>query len=174
MEKLDDLVARHLEERMLQPGRLRTILALILDRRQARGARLHAQAADTAKRAAEAALRLKCLHNAIEAGVADLDDPSLKDRIDGLKAIHDQARADRTRAQAVPDQASHTTVTPHMPTRFSATACDRQAPASAATICGPWPNALRWRKAGSGSSDRRPGPFKPSQREAETQCRLRV
>jgi alkylhydroperoxidase family enzyme len=53
------------------------------------------------KRAAESELRLKRLYDAIEAGVADLDDPALKDRIDGLKAIRDQAKADADRAQAM-------------------------------------------------------------------------
>jgi hypothetical protein len=46
-------------------------------------------------------LRLKRLYDAIEAGIADLDDPALKDRIDGLKAIRDQAKADADRAQAM-------------------------------------------------------------------------
>jgi hypothetical protein len=30
--------------------------------------------------------------------VADIDDPALKDRVDGLKAIRDQAKADAERA----------------------------------------------------------------------------
>jgi site-specific DNA recombinase len=125
MEKLDDLVARHLEERLLQPERLQAILAAILDRRQDRGARQRALAADLAKRATEAELRLKRLYDAIEAGVADLNDPALKDRIDGLKAIRDQARSDESRAQARLDQASQTTITRQMLTRFAAAARDR-------------------------------------------------
>jgi hypothetical protein len=125
MEKLDDLVAQHLEERLLQPERLQTILAAILDRRQDRSARQRAHAADLAKRATEAELRLKRLYDAIEAGVADLDDPSLKDRIDSLKAIRDQARSDETRVQSMLDQASQTPVTPQMLTRFAAAARDR-------------------------------------------------
>ncbi len=44
MEKLDDLVARHLEERLLQPERLQSILAAIPNRRQDRSARQRAQA----------------------------------------------------------------------------------------------------------------------------------
>ena len=177
MEKLDDLVAQHLEERLLQPERLQVILAAILDRRQDRGARQRAHAADLAKRATEAGLRLKRLYDAIEAGVADLDDPALKDRIDSLKAIRDQARSDEARAQALLDQASQTAVTPQMLTRFAAAARDRMAypaAASAATTCAPWPNVSRWRKARSGSSDRSPGCSRRSQRrEAETQCPLR-
>ena len=34
MDKLDDLVASHLEDRLLQPERLETIFAAVLDRRQ--------------------------------------------------------------------------------------------------------------------------------------------
>jgi len=43
--------------------------------------------AELQRRATESELRLKRLYDAIEAGIADLDDPALKDRIDGLKAI---------------------------------------------------------------------------------------
>jgi site-specific DNA recombinase len=39
MDKLDDLVASHLEGRLLQPERLETILATVLDRRQERSER---------------------------------------------------------------------------------------------------------------------------------------
>ena len=35
MEKLDDLVAAHLEERLLDPDRLEEVLSAVLDRRQA-------------------------------------------------------------------------------------------------------------------------------------------
>ena len=38
-------------------------------------------------------MRLKRLYDAIESGVADLADPTLKDCIDGLKAIHNQTQA---------------------------------------------------------------------------------
>ena len=46
------------------------------------------------KRATKTDLRLKRLYDAMESGVADLDDPALKERIAGLKAIRDQAQAD--------------------------------------------------------------------------------
>ena len=39
-------------------------------------------------------MRLKRLYDANKAGVADLDDPALKDRIVGLKATRDQTQAD--------------------------------------------------------------------------------
>ena len=66
------------------------------------------------RQATESESRLKRLYDAIEAGVADLDDPALKDRIDGLKAIRDQAKADADRAQAMLQNSGQKAVTPQM------------------------------------------------------------
>ena len=41
MEKLDSLVAGHLEDRLLDPARLEEVLATVLDRRQERTERRH-------------------------------------------------------------------------------------------------------------------------------------
>ncbi|WP_165823619.1 hypothetical protein [Metarhizobium album] len=54
--------------------------------------------------ATESEQRLKRLYDAIEAGVADLDDPALKERIVGLKVIRDQARADADRGASLARQ----------------------------------------------------------------------
>jgi site-specific DNA recombinase len=51
------------------------------------------------KRAGEADAKLKWLYGAIENGIADLADPTLTDRIAGLKAVRDRARADAERAE---------------------------------------------------------------------------
>jgi hypothetical protein len=91
MEKLDDLVAGHIEGRLLQPERLEEVLASVLDRRQERAERRREHIAELHQRAAEAELRLKRLYDAIESGVADLEDPALKDRIASLKSVRDQA-----------------------------------------------------------------------------------
>ncbi len=99
MDKLDNLVASHIEDRLLQPERLEEVLATVLDRRQERAERHREHIAELNKRAAETDLRLKRLYDAIESGVADLTDPALKERIAGLKAIRDQARG-RCRAGA--------------------------------------------------------------------------
>jgi hypothetical protein len=56
------------------------------------------------------------------AGFADLDDPALKDRIDGLKAIRDQAKADAERAQAMLEHSGSQAVTPQMLSKFARTA----------------------------------------------------
>ena len=81
MEKLDNLVAEHIADRLLQPERLEEVLASVLDRRQDRAERRREHIAELNKRAAETDLRLKRLYDAIEGGVADLDDPALKERI---------------------------------------------------------------------------------------------
>ena len=125
MEKLDELVASHLVERLLQPARLETILAAVLDRRQERGERQREHIAELNKRAAESELRLKRLYDAIEAGVADLNDPALKDRIEGLKAIRDQAKADAERAQAMLQNSGSQAVTPQMLDQFARAARQR-------------------------------------------------
>ncbi|MDP3745618.1 MAG: recombinase family protein [Phenylobacterium sp.] len=111
MPKLDDLVAEHLETRLLAPERLAEILSVVLDRRQDRARRRGEHVAELGKRAAEASARLKRLYDAIESGVADLDDPALKDRVTELKTIRDQARADADRAQAA-SQGRQEVITP--------------------------------------------------------------
>ncbi len=125
MEKLDDLVASHLEGQLLQPERLETVLAAALDRREEHAERRREHIAELNKRSAESELRLKRLYDAIEAGIADLDDPALKDRIDGLKAIRDQAKADSDRAQAMLQNSGQKAVTPQMLRKFAATARER-------------------------------------------------
>jgi site-specific DNA recombinase len=104
MDKLDRVVADHIEQRLLQPKRLEQILSSVLDRRDERAERRTAHIAELRKRASEADAKLKRLYDAIENGVADLADPMLKDRIAELKAIRDQARADAERAEGALDR----------------------------------------------------------------------
>ena len=125
MEKLDDLIARHLEERLLQPERLETILASVLNRRQEQGERRREHIVELNKRAVESELRLKRLYDAIEAGIANITDPALKDRIDSLKAIRDQAKADATRAEAMLDSSGVKAITPQMVRTFAKSARQR-------------------------------------------------
>jgi site-specific DNA recombinase len=142
MDKLDNLVAGHIEHRLLAPDRLEEVLATVLDRRQERTERRREHIAELNKRAAEADLRLKRLYDAIETGVADLNDPGLKERLAGLKAIRDQSQADVMRAQAMLDSAAQQPV----PQRCYASSrprpasgCGSKAAAIVATICAPWP-----------------------------------
>ena len=57
--------------------------------------------------------------------MANIDDPALKDRIEGLKAIRDQAKADAERAQAMLDNTSSKAITPQMIRSFAKTARQR-------------------------------------------------
>jgi hypothetical protein len=91
----------------------------VLDRRHERSERQRDHIAELNRRAAESEARLKRLYDAIEAGVADLDDPALKDRIGGLKAIRDQTKADAERAQAMLQHSGSQAVTPQMLSKFA-------------------------------------------------------
>jgi site-specific DNA recombinase len=99
MDKLDTLVADHIEHRLLQPKRLEEILSSVFHRREERVERRTTHIAELRKRASETDAKLKRLYDAIENGIADLSDPMLKDRVAELKAVRDQARVDAERAQ---------------------------------------------------------------------------
>lgn len=101
MDTLDDLVVDHLKRRLLQPDRLREILEALIDQRRDVSDRRASHAAELRRKAAEADGRLMRLYDAIESGVAALDDPSLKERLAELKALRDQARVDADRAEAL-------------------------------------------------------------------------
>ncbi len=125
MAKLDDLVASHLEDRLLRPERLAVVLDSILDGRQERLDKRRADLGQLNKRAEEAELRLKRLYDAIEAGIADLDDPALKDRIAGLKTLRDQAKDQAERARCTLEGAGGRSITAADVTRFARVARQR-------------------------------------------------
>jgi len=54
-----------------------------------------------------------------------MDDPALKERIAGLKAIRDQAQADAERAQAMLESSGQQAITPQMVRKFARTARER-------------------------------------------------
>jgi hypothetical protein len=95
-----------------------------LDPRSTRGAGGSAQEhiAELNRRAAETELRLKRLYEAIEAGVADLNDPALKERVVALRALRDQAQVDSERAQAMLESSGSMAVTPAALRKFATTA----------------------------------------------------
>ncbi len=74
------------------------------------------------ERATETDLRLKRLYDAIESGVADLDDPDLKDRIASLKAIRDQSRVNADRASTMLESAGQKAITAPMLAKVAQTA----------------------------------------------------
>lgn len=125
MDKLDDLVANHLQDRLLQPKRLETVLTSLLDRREERTERRREHLAELNRRITETDQRLNRLYDAIEAGLADLNDSVLKERMAGLKAIPDQATTDAERAQAMLDSTGNQAVTPDMIEGFANVARER-------------------------------------------------
>lgn len=104
MEKLDNVVAEHIEQRLLQPKRLEQILSRVLERRDERARHRATHIAELRKRAAEAEAKLKRLYDAIENGIADVSDPLLKERVTELKSVRDQARTDADRAEGALDR----------------------------------------------------------------------
>lgn len=125
MDKLDNMVVRHIEQRLLDPVRLEKLLGSVLGRREDQAERRREHIASLQRQATESEQRLKRLYDAIEAGVADLDDPALKERIAGLKVIRDQARADADRAQALLESPGHSAISPTMIRGFAHSARER-------------------------------------------------
>ncbi|MGJ3650107.1 recombinase family protein, partial [Sphingomonas sp. GlSt437] len=98
MDKLDTAVAEHLESRLLDATRLEEMMDALLERRDEWVGQRRQHVADLERRATEAEAKLKRLYEAIENGVVDMGDSSLKGRIAELTAIRDQARGDAERA----------------------------------------------------------------------------
>jgi hypothetical protein len=147
MNLLGDLVANHLEKRLLKPERLSAILEAVLDRRQERTERRREHLAEPKRRITETEQRLNRLYDPIEAGVTDVNDPALKERVAGLKAIRDQAAIDAVRVEASLDSSGSQTITPDMVTTFARTARERiriPGGAIAETTCAPWRSASKW------------------------------
>lgn len=97
MDKLDEAVIAHLEDRLLEPQRLEQLMEQLLDRRQEWADQRRAHVTELRKRATEAEARLNRLYEAIENGMLAPSDGSLKDRVDELTRIRDQARIDAER-----------------------------------------------------------------------------
>jgi Recombinase zinc beta ribbon domain len=112
MDKLDTLIADHIERRLLRPARLEEILSSAPDRREETAERRATHIAESRNRAAAADAKLKRLYNAIENGVANLADPMLKGRVAELKAIRDQAHADAERAEGAMERRGPTITPP--------------------------------------------------------------
>ena len=100
MDRLDGAVVDHLESRLLHPQRLEEMMGELLNRRDDWVERRRGHIAELRKRATEAEAKLKRLYDAIENGLVDAGDSSLKDRIAELVAMRDQAQADAERAVA--------------------------------------------------------------------------
>ena len=155
MEKLDSVVAGHTEHRLLQPERLEEEESY---RRQERTERRREHIAELNKRAAETDLRLKRLCDAIERGVADLNDPALKECIADLKATVTRPKPTPTAPRRWPKAwASRQSRPPWSGNSQQppASASGSAAAAIAANTSAPWPSVLRSPTKKSASWDQR-------------------
>ncbi len=125
MDKLDNLVADHIGDRLLQPNRLETVLASVIDRRQERIERRREHLAELHRRITETDQRLGRLYDAIESGMVDKDDAMAKERMTGLRALRDQAAADAERTQLALDSSGNQGVSPDMLKGFARKARER-------------------------------------------------
>jgi site-specific DNA recombinase len=117
MDMPDALIGSYLEDRLLAPDRLKELLAGLLKRREEHVERQKGRIADLKKQAADAEAKLTRLYEAIENGLAALDDANLKGRIAELRRIRDAARADTERAEAGDRRAPE--ITPDILSRFA-------------------------------------------------------
>lgn len=91
MDRLDNAVTERLADQLLTPERMQSLLSGLMDRQTARDAD-HAQRLTMLRgKLSDAEDRLKRLYQAIENGIADQADPTLKDRIAAIKTERDIA-----------------------------------------------------------------------------------
>lgn len=100
MDKLDEAIISHLEDRLLEPKRLEALMEQLLDRRQEWADQRRGHVSELRKKATEAEAKLSRLYEAVENGLLSGSDGSLKERVDELTRIRDQARADAERVVA--------------------------------------------------------------------------
>jgi len=100
MDRLDKLVTDRLAETLFTPDRVKAILTGLLERQNARSVD-HTQRMNALQnKVADAQGRLSRLYQAIETGIVDLGDDTLKARVAALKSERDQAKAALERAFA--------------------------------------------------------------------------
>ncbi len=117
MDKLGTSVAELLETRLVGQERVEGIFESLLARRKSRAAQAQIHVTDLNRPASEAVQRLARLYEAIETGIADLDDLNLKDRVAHIKTLRDETRAEMSCAEA--GKLNATTITPRMIEKFS-------------------------------------------------------
>jgi site-specific DNA recombinase len=104
MDKLDRLVTERLADRLLTPERVGNILAGLLERQTAKDEDHAARLRALKTKLADAENRLGRIYAAIESGVADLTDLTLKARVAAVKTERDIAKTafDRALAETSP------------------------------------------------------------------------
>lgn len=100
MDRLDTAVTTHLADKLFAPDRVRHLLSGLLERQTARSEDHSLRLTALQNKVADSESRLSRLYQAIESGVVEFSDPTLKDRVAALKAERDQAKAALERAFA--------------------------------------------------------------------------
>lgn len=100
MDKLDRLVSEKLAERLLTPERVEKLLAGLLQRQASKDEDHGKRLASLSAKLGEAEARLGRLYDAIQAGIVDASDPTLKDRLATAKTERDIAHTAMERAKA--------------------------------------------------------------------------
>ena len=98
MDRLDTIVTDRLNDRLLTPERIRTILEALLERQHARNDDFAERLKKLRAKTNDAENRLQRLYAAIETGIADPADGTLKDRINAVKSERDSAKSAFDRA----------------------------------------------------------------------------
>jgi hypothetical protein len=98
MHYLDDLVLSALEEKVFAPEHIAELLSALIARRSERGVAVNGRLLSLQGEVQAAEDKLKRLYQAIEDGIAELDD-ILKERITALKAQRERAQAALERAR---------------------------------------------------------------------------
>ena len=116
------LVTTHLADRLLQPERLKALLASLAGRRAQKAATVDERLKLLEREAFEADERLRRLYRLVEDGATDPDD-LLQDRITSIRADRDRARAALERARAAVRPAAD--ISPIVVERFGQAMRDR-------------------------------------------------
>ena len=98
MDKLDRLVTDRLADRLLTPERVGDLLAGLMERQAAKNEDHATRLTALRAKISDAESRLGRLYAAIESGVADLSDQTLKDRVAAIKTERDLAQIAYDRA----------------------------------------------------------------------------
>jgi site-specific DNA recombinase len=85
MDMIDNAVIDAVTQRVFEPSRLRILLGEMFDRSEAGSLKMDKEIKHQRKALAEATTRLQRIYSAIENGLADLQDPLLKERVEGLR-----------------------------------------------------------------------------------------
>jgi len=105
MGKLDDIVIGRLADQLLTPERVGALLRGLMDRQTAKDADYANRLTALRAKLSDAEGRLGRLYQAIESGIADPNDPTLKGRVAAVKVERDTAQVafDRAVAEMRPD-----------------------------------------------------------------------